>query len=98
MGIRQFFFGNVLEKTITIILIVFLFVSFFIIIKNKVDITEKKDREVYFKSLAKFGVGIFKNVARITLYAIKQEWIPKTLNEKNITKNNTTNSSVNKSK
>jgi len=87
MGIRQFLFGNILEKIITIILIIFLIVSVFIIIKNKIDITKKEDRELFMKSLGQFTIGAFKNIGKITAYVVKQEWVPEV--EKNESENET---------
>jgi uncharacterized alpha/beta hydrolase family protein len=66
-----------LVKKIAIALIIaFLVVSFLVIIKNKLDLTKREDRAAYWKGIGEFGKNFFKNLAKVTTFAIKQEWIP----------------------
>jgi hypothetical protein len=66
------------RKIAIALIIVFLVVSFLVIMKNKLDLTKKEDRAVYWKGIGEFGKNFFKNLAKITAFAIKQEWIPST--------------------
>ena len=65
-----------LKKILIILLTIFLVVSFVVIIKNKIDLTKKEGWSIYIKSVFGFGKNFVVNVAKITSFAIKQEWIP----------------------
>lgn len=91
MGVRQLIFGKFLERLFIIIFILFIILSIVIIIKNKIDITKKEGINLYFSSLGAFAKNSIKNIAEITSFVIKQDWIPEVKSEvkKNKTKNET---------
>ncbi len=94
MGVRQILFGRFMERVIIALLIVFLIVSIVIIIKNKINLTEKEGMALYLKGLGEFGKNMFKNIAKITSYVVKQEWIPNVkVNGSNISNTSNINNS-----
>jgi uncharacterized alpha/beta hydrolase family protein len=79
------------KKIAIALVIVFLVVSFLVIIKNKLDLTKKEDRAAYWKGIGEFGKNFFKNLVKVTAFAIKQEWIPST---KEINKTNASSNKI----
>lgn len=72
-------------KLSTFIFLFVVFGAFLLFVSGGYNLSNSKDQKAYLVRFGSWALQLTKNVVHITMYAIKQPWLPRGVNVTNVT-------------